>query len=89
VGPNPPNPFINATTIAFSVKHPDRQTRVEVYNLKGQLVKRLFNGIPGKSVMQLTWDGRDQQGRRAASGVYLYRLSSGEFTAMRKMLLIK
>lgn len=86
---NSPNPFVNTTTIAFSLKHPDRQTRVEIYNLKGQLVRRLYQGIPGKSAMQLGWDGKDEQGRRAGSGIYLYKLSSGEFNTMRKMLLVK
>ncbi len=86
---NYPNPFNPNTNIFFSVKDPAEFASLTIYNTKGQIVKKLFSGLPTKAEMSLHWDGKDDQGKAVSSGVYLYRLQSGEFSDTRKMLLSK
>ncbi|MDI3503169.1 MAG: hypothetical protein PWP64_105 [Candidatus Cloacimonadota bacterium] len=86
---NFPNPFNPTTSISFSVKDPNQPCSLFIYNTKGQLVKRLFDGIPLRSPVKLTWDAKDENGNPVSSGIYLYRLRSGEESQQRKMLLSK
>jgi M6 family metalloprotease-like protein len=86
---NYPNPFNPSTNIFFSVKDLAAATSLTIYNTKGQLVRRLFSGLPIKSEMSLFWDGKDDQGSAVSSGVYLYHLQTGDFSQTRKMLLSK
>ncbi len=87
---NHPNPFNARTTIEFYNPR-GRQTPVtlEVFNILGQRVRVLFDGpaVPGRN--QVEWDGRDDSNRPVATGIYLYRLTAGEETSTRKMLLLK
>lgn len=85
---NYPNPFNPTTTIAFSLAKPGK-TSLVIYNLKGQLVKRLVNGELNAGIHKIVWNGKDSSERSVASGMYLYRLESGEYRATRKMLLMK
>lgn len=86
---NYPNPFNPQTTIAFSLKERAR-VRVDVFNVAGQLVKTLLDETrPAGSHQDVRWDGRDAGNRPAASGVYFYRLSAGDFLETRKMVLLK
>ncbi len=88
---NVPNPFNAGTTIRFDVlgSHGGRPLHLEIFDLSGRRVKLLtWEGL-GPGGHAFTWDGRDEQGREAASGVYLYRLSSAGFMSMRKMLLLR
>ena len=75
----------------FDVFHSQggRPLHLEIYDLSGRRVQLLtWEGLgPGRHAF--TWDGRDQQGREAASGVYIYRLSTAGQMSMRKMLLLK
>ncbi|MBI4552998.1 MAG: T9SS type A sorting domain-containing protein, partial [Candidatus Latescibacteria bacterium] len=86
---NRPNPFNPTTRIAYEV--PQRaQITLAVYNLLGQEVVRLVEGVqtPGRYVV--TWDGRNAQGQSIASGVYLYRLTtSAGFSQTHRMTLLK
>lgn len=85
---NYPNPFNPSTTIAFSLAKPGK-TSLAIYNLKGQLVTRLLNADLDRGTHSIQWDGRDSHNRSVASGMYLYRLESGSFRAVKKMLLMK
>jgi len=62
---------------------------IDVYNSKGQRVRALVDGVRGAGAYQVVWDGRDFTGNRVASGVYFYRMTTGEYSAVRKMLLMK
>ena len=86
---NYPNPFNPSTTITFSLKDPSAPAELRIFNLKGQLVRTLYKGIPGGRELKLVWDGKDEQGRDVASGIYHYKLSGGGFSKTRKMLLLK
>ena len=63
--------------------------RLAVYNLIGQEVRVLVNERRNAGSFMATWDGTDALGRRVASGVYLYRIQVGSFSATRRMLLLK
>ena len=60
-----------------------------VYNAAGQRVRTLFSGAQNAGAHTLTWDGLTDNGRSAASGVYLYRFSTDSKIEQRKMLLLR
>jgi hypothetical protein len=84
---NYPNPFNAGTVIRFDLKESSDWT-LRVYNVAGQVV-RTFSGFSDASQVTMTWDGTDDRGARSASGIYFYRVDAGEFTATRKMTLLK
>ena len=86
---NYPNPFNPNTKISFQL---DKATQAElnIYNLKGQLVKSLFNGnIEPKKVYYFNWDGKNEEGKTVTSGTYVYRLKTPSKIYVKKMLLVK
>jgi len=85
---NYPNPFNPSTTIGFDTDKPSR-VYIDIYNVKGQKVKTLVSGVFEAGSHTVQWNGIDDNGRSVGSGVYFYRMSSGDFVAMRKMLLLK
>jgi len=85
---NYPNPFNPETQIAYSLPEAGR-VRLIVYNLLGQTVRTLVDEPQAAGRHSVRWDGRDEAGRRLASGVYLYRLKAKEFSAVRRMVMVK
>jgi hypothetical protein len=85
---NYPNPFNPTTTISFDLAERGR-TKLSVYNLRGQLVRTLFNGQKESGRHSVVWDGRDNSNRSVSSGVYFYRLETPKHTSTRKMLMVK
>ncbi|HPS40028.1 MAG TPA: FlgD immunoglobulin-like domain containing protein [Candidatus Cloacimonadota bacterium] len=85
---NYPNPFNPSTTISFSL-HEASKVRLDIYNVKGQLVKTLVNGDEPTGMHSVVWDGRDNNNAAVASGVYFYRVSTPQATQTKRMLLIK
>ena len=87
---NWPNPFNASTTIAFDVAR-TAPVRLVVYDVLGRRVRVLHSGETLTAGQYRTaWNGRDDEGRPAASGVYLYRLIAGEdFTAVGRMALVR
>jgi hypothetical protein len=85
---NYPNPFNPSTTIPYSLPSRSHVTII-VYNITGQRVATLVNEIKPAGSYHVDWDGKDQHGRTAASGVYLYELLAGEYADTKKMLLLK
>ena len=85
---NYPNPFNPETTITYSIK--DRcQVRLEVYNLKGQLVRTLVNTEKASGNYRVVFDAKDDKGSPLSSGIYFYRLQAGKYISTRKMLLME
>jgi hypothetical protein len=80
---NYPNPFNPSTTISFALPQASHVT-VSVYNVAGQLVRTLVNDNLEAGEHQVTFDAG-----AIASGVYFYRISAGDFTDTRKMVLLK
>ena len=83
---NYPNPFNPATTIEFFLPV-EADWSLDIYNIAGQLVRQ-FRGHNGGDV-EVLWDGCDSYSNEVASGIYLYRLESGENSMVRKMMLLK
>ncbi len=80
---NHPNPFNPATVIRYSLAEA-APTQISVYNTTGQLVRRIDCGTPAAGSHELRFDGSG-----LASGVYIYRLEAGSFSAQKKMVLVK
>ena len=85
---NYPNPFNPSTKIRFQISDFSgiESVEISIYNLKGQKIRKfaIFN-----DQSSIEWDGTDQNNQPVASGIYFYRLRSGEFEISRKMLLLK
>ena len=88
LGANYPNPFNPGTTIEYAL---DRRAtvRIDIVNLLGQTVRTLVDDLKEAGSHRITWDGTDNAGRPAATGVYLYRLQADGAVKARKMLLLK
>lgn len=93
LGQNYPNPLNPQTWIPFELPQ-DAKVVISIYNLSGQVVRRLSPGLmKAGSYMDkksaISWDGKDSNGREVASGVYLYQIEAGDFKSTRKMILVK
>jgi len=80
---NYPNPFNAKTSITYQVPNAS-DVKLEVYNLVGQRVATLVNGIQTAGHHSVTWDASG-----ASSGIYFYKLSAGDHTSMKRMALLK
>ncbi len=85
---NMPNPFNPATVIGYQLPEAGL-VYLAIYNLLGQEVRVLVNERRDAGSFSATWDGADVLGRRVASGIYLYRIQAGSFSATKRMLLLK
>jgi len=85
---NTPNTFNPRTTISFSISQ-DGPTRLVVYNVAGRLVDVLVDEVLRADTYEFIWEGKDENGRGVASGVYLYHLTAPGFSAAKKMTLVR
>ena len=85
---NHPNPFNAETTICFDLPKAGA-TRLSIYNSVAQKIRVLVDGEYAMGRHMAVWDGRDDAGRDAASGVYLCRLEACNYNAVMKMLLVR
>jgi len=85
---NYPNPFNPTTTIAFDT-HKEGLVVMEIYNIKGQKVKSLVNEVMPAGYHKIEWNGNDESGRAVGSGVYFYRMVTGDYVAVKKMVMLK
>ncbi|HPR16645.1 MAG TPA: PKD domain-containing protein [Candidatus Cloacimonadota bacterium] len=86
---NYPNPFNPETTISFTTLNSSEYTQIDIYNLKGQKVRQLVSAQLTAGPHAVVWNGTDDQGNIVPSGVYIYRMKSGDFQQTRKMILMK
>ena len=85
---NYPNPFNPVTKLDYNL--PLRSmVNISIYNVLGQEIKILVNGVKEYGYHSITWNGQDNLGKEMASGVYFARITSQGFTKTRKMLLVK
>ncbi len=85
---NYPNPFNPETTVYFSLKA-DSKVNLDIYNLLGQKVRTLANGLLQKGNHSLKWNGKDDAGRNVGSGIYFYKMKTDNYTSIQKMILMK
>ncbi len=85
---NYPNPFNPTTTIAFNLPTAGR-VKLQVFDVRGRLVRTLLDEQRDAGNHSVMWNGRDDRGAAAASGMYLYRLQAGGQTQQRPMMLVK
>lgn len=85
---NYPNPFNPETTIKYQLPQPGH-VRLAVFNALGHQVRLLVDREQPAAYHLIVWDGRDQAGNIVPSGLYFYRLESGKFSTMKKMIMMK
>ncbi|MFA6108956.1 MAG: FG-GAP-like repeat-containing protein [Candidatus Latescibacterota bacterium] len=86
LGPSYPNPFNPQTWIPVEIPAATEPVHLQIYNLLGQPIRTLVNGQLTPGYHAVPWDGRDERGLPASSGVYLYRLEAGAWRATGKMV---
>jgi M6 family metalloprotease-like protein len=85
---NYPNPFNPTTTIRYDVASRSH-VRLEVFDVRGAVVRTLVNDVQEPNEYGVQWDGRNDRGNAVSSGVYFYRLTAAGFSDVRKMTLMK
>ena len=90
---NYPNPFNPSTTIKFEIglgeDGGNQEAHLDIFNILGQHVTTLVDGILPPGEYDVTWDATDKTGQRVATGIYLYRLRVGDERKSKKMLFLK
>jgi len=85
---NHPNPFNPSTTISFTLPE-QLSAKLDIYNVKGELVATLVEEILDAGYNETTWDGTGPKGNPVSSGVYFYRLKAGGKVLTKKMVFLK
>ena len=91
--PNYPNPFNPETWIPYHLSN-DADVHISIYDTKGVLVRRLdlghqMAGYYTDRTKAAYWNGRNESGELVASGLYFYQLCAGDYTALRRMAIVK
>lgn len=85
---NYPNPFNPETIIQYSIPK-DGFVTIDIYDIRGQLLRNLVSQQKLAGVHSINWDGKDNNGIKVSSGLYLYRFKFGNLSTSKKMLLMK
>jgi hypothetical protein len=85
---NFPNPFNPSTQIRFSLPE-NQRVRLEVFDVIGRLVATIVDREMQTGNYTVSWEGLDANGVKVTSGIYLYRLQAGSYSAIKKMILLK
>ena len=85
---NNPNPFNPSTSIKFYLPQ-EEHVSITIYDELGREINTLLNERLSTGYHTVNWNGIDKLGNNAASGIYLYRLTAGEFSVTKKMILVK
>jgi hypothetical protein len=85
---NHPNPFVTSTSIRYGVPA-CTNVKLVVYNIAGQEVRTLDEGIKEVGYYTVEWDGKDSKGFRVNSGIYFYRLKTEDNTIQKKLIIVQ
>ena len=85
---NYPNPFNPTTTLQYDLPE-DAQVKIMIYDLMGREVKTLVNNQQTAGFKSILWDATNNLGQPVSAGMYLYRISAGDFHSVKKMILLK
>jgi aminopeptidase YwaD len=95
---NSPNPFNPSTTIRYEIPALGGEAggertavgvRLEIFDIRGHIVRKLVDGEMQPGRYEAHWDGRDEPGGLVGTGVYFYRIQAGGFVSTRKMVLVR
>ena len=90
VSQNYPNPFNPSTEMQVTISGEKAvHVSLTIYDLHGKLVKKLVDGMKPPGIHRIHWEGKDSRGLQVSSGVYFYKVKAGDFTATRKMTLVR
>jgi hypothetical protein len=85
---NYPNPFNPTTTLRYGLAEPGR-VAIRIYDVSGRLVRTLVDAEQPAGYYVALWNGLNDSGQKAASGVYFCRMESAHFREIRKLVLLK
>jgi len=85
---NYPNPFNPTTTIAYDVPQ-EANVLLQIFDIRGQLVRQLRNESHAPGSYKIIWDARNELGIPVVTGLYFYTMRSGDFVRTNKMILMK
>jgi flagellar hook assembly protein FlgD len=85
---NYPNPFNPQTTIHFSIDRTEN-VKIMIYDIRGRAIRTLVNKTLNGGIYNTVWDGKNDSGNAAASGIYFAMLRSGEKVKIHKMMLVR
>jgi len=85
---NYPNPFNSTTQFQYEVQNPG-QVKIEIFSVEGKLIKILVDDYKSPGIYQCVWSGNDEQSNHVASGIYYYRMTSGDFREIKRMIYLK
>ena len=83
-----PNPFNPSTTLSFDVTS-NENVAINIYNVKGQLVKNICNQVYNRGYHSIIWNGKDNNCTQCSTGVYFYRMQVGKTIQTKKMMMVK
>ena len=83
-----PNPFNPETCINFDLAEPGK-VRIDICNIKGQMIRTLVNEWLAADSYNVTWNGTDAGNHRLASGIYFCRMQTAKYNSIKKMILLK
>ncbi len=83
-----PNPFSDNLEITFGIPKASH-VRVQVYDAQGRVVNELANGQFNAGYHTIRWNGKNMSGRSVGSGIYFVRMQSGDFSAVRRVVLVR
>ena len=84
---NTPNPFTDNTIISFTIPVKEKVT-ITIFDLFGKIIQE-FSGIYQRGTHSINWNGSDMNKNKLSVGSYYYRMQSGEFVEVKKMILFK
>lgn len=84
-----PNPFKDGTSIAMNIAKDTPNIKVEVYNVRGQKVRTLFQGKPQPGAQKLWWNGLDDGANHVSSGLYFLKMTDGTYSKSIKLMILK
>ncbi|MBT3501680.1 MAG: T9SS type A sorting domain-containing protein [Candidatus Marinimicrobia bacterium] len=85
---NYPNPFNPTTTLQYDLPE-DAKVKIMIYDLMGRQVKTLVNNQQSAGFKSIIWGATNDLGQPVSAGMYLYRISAGDFHSVKKMILLK
>lgn len=83
-----PNPLVTCSNISYANKGPS-DVLINIYNVKGQLIKTLVDKYQKSGRYSVIWNGTDINNKQIANGVYFLRMTSGKYSATRKVMLLR